>query len=42
MRKGEKQIKISDEARCKVQYKRVSTDLYRQGKPDQDMYVWKK
>ena len=41
-RKGEKQMKMSDETRCKVQYKRVSTDLHRQGEPDQDMYVRKR
>ena len=41
-RKGEKQMKMSDETRCEVQYKRVSTDLYRQGEPDQDMYVRKR
>ena len=27
-RKGGKRIKMSDETRCKVRYKRVSTDLY--------------
>ena len=35
-------MKMSDETRCEVQYKRVSTDLYRRGKPDQDMYVRKR
>ena len=35
-------MKMSEETRCKVQYKRVSTDLYRQGEPDQDMYVRKR
>ena len=41
-RKGEKRMKMSDETRCEVQYKRVSTDLYRRGEPDQDMYVRKR
>ena len=41
-RKGEKRMKVSDETRCEVRYKRVSTDLYRWGEPDQDMYVRKR
>ena len=41
-RKGEKRMKMSDETRCEVRYKRVSTDLYRRGELDQDMYVRKR
>ena len=41
-RKGGKRMKMSDETRCEVRYKRVSTDLYRRGEPDQDMYVRKR
>ena len=35
-------MKMSDETRCKVRYKRVSPDLYRRGEPDRDVYVWKR
>jgi len=40
-RKGGKRMKMSEETRCKVWYKRASTDLYRWGEPDQDVYVRK-
>ena len=40
-RKGGKRMKMSEETRCKVRYKRVSTDLYRWGEPNRDVYVWK-
>ena len=40
-RKGGKRMKRSEETRCKVRYKRASTDLYRWGEPDRDMYVRK-
>ena len=35
-------MKMSDETRCKVQYRRASTDLYRRGEPDRDVYVQKR
>jgi len=41
-RKGGKQMKMSGKARCKVRYKRVSTDLYRRDEPDRDVYIWKR
>ena len=40
-RKGGKWMKMSEETRCKVRYKRASTDLYRWGEPDRDVYVRK-
>jgi hypothetical protein len=42
---GEKEGKtneMSGKTRCKVQYRRASTDLYRWGEPDQDVYVRKR
>jgi hypothetical protein len=35
-------MKMSEETRCKVRYKRVSTDLYRQDEPDRDVYIRKR
>ena len=40
-RKGGKRMKMSEETRCKVRYKGASTDLYRWGEPDRDVYVQK-
>jgi len=41
-RKGGKRMKMSGKTRCKVRYKRVSTDLYRRDEPDRDVYIRKR
>ena len=40
-RKREKRMMMGGETRYKVRYKRASTDLYRWGEPDRDVYVRK-